>query len=217
MTTLAASMGVMNPPEHTDVNFMHKANNLWTMKISLLLKDPKGKQSDDMKKVVLLFMLPPDLQDMFYQTVEATKSCEEVRDKVKAVVKQRLARNTKVGTPMDNGQVENNMVEKECDNEIYTVGKGVCHSCGEHGQFARECPKGGGKGKSNDAKGEDSSRFCVKGGGKDQGHGKGYYNYKGGYMGVRKGTGQGGHGYKGKGKGNLWHRPAWPLAYDYEY
>ena len=58
-----------------------------------------------MKEAVLLSMLPIDLQDMIYQNAETSQSFEEVREKVKAVVNNRLARSEKHGTPMDIGEV----------------------------------------------------------------------------------------------------------------
>jgi hypothetical protein len=222
--TLAALMEVMNPPKHTDVGLMHKAIDLWTMKINLLLRDHNEKLSDNMKKAVLLSMLPPDLQDVIYQTVEDTKTFEEVRDKVKAVVNNRLARSGKGGTPMDIGEVGKEQNEQGWSNDgVYIVGKGACHTCGEHGHFSRECPKGGGKGKGKNGKGKGfnghcwicdefghSSRFCPKGKGKgkgdyNKGGGKSYDNFKG-------------QNYKGKGKGDYgkgwWSRPAWAVGYD---
>jgi hypothetical protein len=218
--TLALLMDVMNPPRHSDVSLIPKAIDLWTMKINTLEKEHGEKLSANMKKAVLLSMLPVELQDLIYQNAETTKTYEETRDKVKAVVNNRLARNSKIGAPMDIGQVDNKLTEGEWDNEVHAVGKGACHSCGEHGHFARECPKGKGKGKGKfDGEcwvcGErgHSSRFCPKAGkgkGKSGGKGKGYDVYGKGFD--SKGKSKGGFG-----KGSWWGRPAWSLEYDYDY
>jgi hypothetical protein len=220
--TLALLMDIMNPPKHKDVSLIMKSMDIWTLKMNTLEKEHGEKLSPNMKKAVLLSMLPMDLQDMIYQNAESTQSFEEVQGKVKAIVNNRLARNEKHGTPMDIGAVKNEGGD-EYDG-IYAMGKGACHSCGEYGHFSRECPKGGGKGKGKDGKGKGgfsgqcwscgefghSSRFCPKGKGKGKGDskgtGKGYDNYKG-YK-----------GYKGKGKGDFgkgsYARPAWAVEYD---
>jgi hypothetical protein len=168
-------MEVMNPPKHSDVTLIPKAIGSWTMKINNLKKDHDEELSPNMKNAVLLFMLPVDIQDLFYQNAKATNTHEETRDKVKVVVNNRLARSGKHGTPMDIGEVAVNRRE-EWGNEVYAFGKGPCHTCGEHGHFSRECPKGGGsKGKGKDGKGKGfngecwvcgefghSSRYCKK-------------------------------------------------------
>jgi hypothetical protein len=132
----------------------------------------------------------------------------------------------KHGTPMDIGEVA-----KEEDGELYAVGKGACHTCGEHGHFSRECPKRGkggfndkGKGKGTGFQGTcwtcgeagHSSRFCPKGGGKkggkDFGKGGAYDNFKGkGGKDFGKGSF---HDYRGKGKGSWYHRPAWAVEWE---
>jgi hypothetical protein len=200
-----------------------KALDLWTLNMNVLEKDHNEKLSPNMKKAVLLSMLPSDLQDMIYQNTNAEQSYEEIRDKVKVVVNNRLARNDKHGSPMDIGEVA-----KDDDEGIYAMGKGACNTCGEHGHWSRECPKGGGKGKGKDGKGKGvfngqcwvcgefghSSRFCPKGKGKGKGDG-GKGGYKGGgksndYM---KGKGKGEYGKGDYGKG-WWFRPAWAVGYE---
>jgi hypothetical protein len=64
--TMAALMGAMNPPQHKNVHLMHTAIDLWTMKINLLSKGHGDMLSGNMKKAVLLSMLPSGLQDMVY-------------------------------------------------------------------------------------------------------------------------------------------------------
>jgi hypothetical protein len=225
--TLAALMDVMNPPKHTDINLILKAIDLWTLKINTLEKDHGEKLSPNMKKAVLLSMLPNDIQDLIYQNAEATKTYEETRDRVKAVVNNRLARSSKGGSPMDIGQIDKK--EEDWDKEVYAVGKGACHSCGEHGHFAKDCPKGKGKGKSGKGtfRGEcwvcgehgHSWRFCsknAKGKGKDgrKGGAQGYFDSYG-KGGIYKGKGKGDFEMYGKGgKGGGWSRPAWAVGYE---
>ena len=69
-------MDVMNPPRHKDMHLMHKEIDLWTMNINLLLKSHVEKLSDNMKKAVLLLMLPMDLQDLICQKAETATTHE---------------------------------------------------------------------------------------------------------------------------------------------
>jgi hypothetical protein len=112
---------------------------------------------------------------------------------------------------MDIGEV----TKQEGEGELDAVGKGACHTCGEHGCFSRECPKKGkggfhDKGKAKGAVFQGTcwtcgeagcmSRFCPKSGGKKGGKdfGKGGKDLgKGGIY------GKGGlNDYRGKGKGD---------------
>jgi len=121
--------------------------------------------------------------------VEKDVAYEELRDKVQAMVGNKIA--TTMGpAPMDVGEVNWQPAAGEAAGEdggewgVDAVWPSTqCHQCGGYGHLARDCPtKGPGKG----GKGAEKGGF------------KGFV--KGGFKGVEKGAGKGGGG-KGTWKG----------------
>jgi hypothetical protein len=74
---LAALMEVLHPPKDSDVScdvsLIPKAIDLWTMRSNNLEKEHGDKLSANMKKTVLVSMLPVSLQNLIYQTPRAAR------------------------------------------------------------------------------------------------------------------------------------------------
>lgn len=193
---LSLMMQVMSPKIQSDPNRIPQAIEEWDLKVLSLEKEFGEKLSERMKTALMLSMCPGDLQDMMYQQAGNMKDYPDARARLKGIIQNRVARGQ--ATPMDIGKVDKYPPEEMHHDEwdgIYYMnkgkgkGKGACHVCGEHGHFARECPKGKGKGKGKSKGGFQGicyncgehghpARECPWGkGGKSKG--KGWYKGKG--------------------------------------
>ena len=204
----------IGPPKVKDLNEFETAVTRWEDKVKRLSVQFSEKLSEAMKIAIFTNMMPGNLQDYIY--IHAEKDCkyEDVREKVGALVSNKITANTGP-TPMDigdvGGQGEVWWQEEEEDawddehNVGVIAGHYQCRNCSGYGHFARECPskgkgkgpKGGDKGKGKGApkgKGAKGEGWSSKG----KGGGKADYSYANQYYYTK---GKGAYESKGKGKG----------------
>ena len=195
-------MRVIRPEMIKNVKDVPRKVEEWEISRRDLMVDDGERISDGVALAVFLSMIPKDLQDEVYRSVEGEDGAvySVARDKVVGIAGSRIMQDTP--TPMDIGNVgteeegEWGWEEEEPwgELEVDSVGKGgiQCWGCGGFGHTQRDCfSKGKGKGGE---KGKGKGQF---------GKGKGDFgNWKGGFGG--KGNfGKGGKG-KGYGKGDYW-------------
>ena len=212
---------VIGPPKITELTNFETSVTMWEEKVKRLTAQFNENVSNNMKIAIFTNMMPASLQDFVYIHTEKDCKYEEVREKVAALVSNKVAANARP-TPMDIGDVGENGEEwwHACDEQYddeqevdIVAGYYQCRNCEGYGHFARECPskgkgkgkgpkgiekgKGKGKGKAK-GKGVKGERWSLKGKGSGKDQMYGYrpqpFNGKGkGYQGECWNCGQVGH------------------------
>ena len=171
-------------PKDLKASEVSKGIQAWEGKLGALKSRYNEDLNGNIKLAILIGMLPREYQDLVLNTsvLSSQVSYEAMRDNVLRVANQRM--HMAQPTPMDIGAMQENVGEEGeqlgdewgCgygygeEWDTMAVGKGSqCYDCKGFCNFARECPKGKGKG-----------GFGVKGKGKgDFGKGlKGQYGWR---------------------------------------
>ena len=111
---------VIGPPKIKELSNFETSVTTWEEKVKRLTAQFDEKLSDNMKIAIFTNMMPGSLQDYIYIHTEKDCKYEDVREKVGALVSNKVAANTGP-TPMDVGDV----------GEIPKGGEGHRHGQGE--------------------------------------------------------------------------------------
>lgn len=186
---------VTNPPKVKDMTNIETEINRWEEKMATLKTQFDESLSNRMKIAVFANMMPMNIQEHIYATIDDNVLYDTFKDKLRVLVQNRISANMGPA-PMDIGEVGSCGGCDKTDYEEYEVDavdmNTKCFRCQGYGHLSRECAtkyeKGKGKGSGGFAKGSG------KGFGKDgkSGDGKGY----------SKGYGKNGKS-GGKGKGYM--------------
>jgi len=182
---------VTNPAKITDLSRAEAELDKWEELVKTLQKDFNEKFSDTVKVGIVATMMPVSVQELIYQSIGKTANYDEVIQKVRAVVSNKVAMMMNGGpTPMDIGEIRCGTChqgwEEAGDNQGEDVGavnyNTQCYTCGGWGHLGRDCPtaKGKGKGKGIGKGGKDAGKGWkgLGKGGKDAG-GKGATAFRG--------------------------------------
>ena len=214
-------LGIIRPEPIKSVKEVPRRLEEWEIKLRDFTSEFKegGNLGDGIKTAVLLGMLPKELQDEVYRSVQGELNWQAARSRVKAIANNRVSQD--LPQPMDIGNIGNEGYggwgeeeEIQCspcgggwwgeepEVQVDYVGSGVvCLRCGGKGHFARDCGTPKGKGKEGPGKGTKGNMGKGYKGEFGKGFGKGDSK---GWKGFGKGDqGKGGWkgGEKGKGKG----------------
>jgi hypothetical protein len=156
---------VTNPPKIKDLANIETEINKWEEK-ALMLQTQFGEElTNKMKIAVFTNMMPVNIQEHIYSTLEEATLYGTVKEKVRAMVQNKIAANMGPA-PMDIGEVGHKMDFEDGDcskrywnDEEYSVDavdmNTKCYKCQGYGHMSRDCGTKieKGKGKGNDVKG----------------------------------------------------------------
>ena len=184
---------VVSPPAIKELTEIETQVNRWEDRVKMLHSQFNEELSNNMRIAVFTNMMPGPVQDYIYSHVEKDVRYDELRDKIQAMVSNKIAVSGGP-TPMDVGEIagkggEGDRWQTGDDWEVDAVWPtSQCHRCGGYGHFARDCAtekgfekgkgkggdKGKGKGLQNTPKGVGKGASKGKGGSQKGGSGKGY-------------------------------------------
>ena len=159
---------VCSPTRVKELHEVDDAIRRWEGKVTQLRKEFSEELSSNMRVAIVTAMMPTSIQDYIYTTVDKNILYDDLVEKVRSVVGNKVAMMSKP-TPMDIGWVDEGDQGEEKEVGAVTLGT-KCFGCGGWGHLSRNCPsvaKGLGKGKGGKGTTESKGgKGGKKGGGK---------------------------------------------------